>query len=83
MKAYEYWLEAIPKNYKSDGCTFAPDMNFGECCRMHDYLRQQNKVSAHRADTLMRDCIRDRQGWLIAYIYFLAVRFAKWTGLYG
>ena len=82
MRAYESWLIEVPETYKSDGCTFAPDLNIRHCCVMHDWLRDHNKVSAHRQDTLFRDCVRHETCWLVAQVYFLGVRFAYFTKLY-
>lgn len=74
MKSYKDWMNEIPKGFKSDGCTSSPDMNFRPCCILHDYLIRSRKVSRHAADTILRECIKDKKGPIIAWIYFLGVR---------
>lgn len=72
----------VPDDFKSDGCTYAPDLNFRECCRQHDYLRRFDIVTTREADKMLRQCIRAKSNGFIAWVYFLAVRTAIFLGFY-
>lgn len=65
-----------PLPFTDDGCSCAPDGDFGECCRAHDrvYYQGGSKQERLEADRVLRDCIR-RKGHTIADdIYYFGVR---------
>ena len=81
-----------PPQYKTNGCTAAPDLDFRHCCDKHDVAYQQGGgwVARLVADWRLGRCIRCesrvRGRFLIGFIYFFAVRifgpifFAYWWG---
>ena len=75
---YENGIEA---NFKSDGCTFAPDGSWGSCCLMHDHAKKNKFVSAKDADGMLYDCMKDRANIFLAIPYWIAVRFRSITGI--
>ena len=58
-----------------DGCTNAPDFDFGEtCCAEHDFHYCQHDIPRAQADRLLRECISEGGKPVIGVIYWLAVR---------
>lgn len=75
----------LPKNtitpvypYRSDDCSFAPDLDVGECCRAHDKVYWQGGTCEQRraADAALRSCIVDKGRPALARVYHAAVRIA-------
>lgn len=66
----------IPKDFKSDGCTLAPNFNFKQCCIEHDYLRRYKIISKSKADKNLRECINSKGHPILAWIYWIFVRVA-------
>lgn len=70
---------------KSDGCTFAPDLDFRICCVSHDrYYSKGSKIDRKEADLRLRNCIwakaRNKgffsHKWhrMIGTLYYMGVR---------
>ena len=59
----------------SDGCTGAPDLDFGhDCCREHDHDYKLGMISRWEADKKLYRCIRAKGYVVLPLIYWLAVR---------
>ncbi|MDH5573265.1 MAG: phospholipase, partial [Gammaproteobacteria bacterium] len=75
----------------SDGCTMSPDLDFRDCCEMHDMIIRFNQCDRKHADTLLKKCIRQKKRRKIfkllfkpvAYIYYLGVRMQARFGIGG
>lgn len=63
--------------FASDGCTWAPDLDFRHCCVVHDFAYWQGGTSQARcvADQEFRRCISEKRTGL-DFIYYWAVRAA-------
>ena len=63
-----------------DQCTFVPDFDIGECCRLHDIAYQEGGTEDDRmvADVEFRDCIRGEGRPIVAAIYYSGVRLFGW-----
>ena len=63
-----------------DECSFVPDLDVGECCRMHDIAYQIGGDSQDRlvADLAFRECIIQKNRPVVARIYFRGVRVFGW-----
>ncbi len=61
--------------FNSDGCSWAPDLDFGHCCIVHDFAYWQGGTQRARllADREFRSCIAATRPGLGA-IYYAAVR---------
>jgi hypothetical protein len=62
--------------YTYNGCTAAPDMNFGDCCNQHDHDYQDMSKTRLQSDNDMFKCMV-KKGWkgkLLAPLYWSAVR---------
>lgn len=59
---------------KSDGCTDVPDFNFCGCCFEHDYYYTTHVVSRSEADKRLRQCIAEKKGRWLAWMYWAGVR---------
>lgn len=53
---------AVPKEFRSDGCTWAPDRLFGvdltPACRLHDFLLTYEIVPDRDANNIFRDHLK-------------------------
>lgn len=78
FKEYE---KAIPIDFKSDGCTMAPDGSWGSCCVIHDQARQDKAINDKTADRMLFNCMKDRGNIVLAVIYYFFVRVQSITGL--
>ena len=78
FKEYE---KGIPEDFKSDGCTLAPDGSWGSCCRIHDHALRNKDVSDHAADVMLHECMQERANPIIAFIYFMFVRLRSLSGM--
>ncbi len=58
----------------SDGCSMAPDLDIGACCRRHDFHYRNGTVSRHEADALLRECITAHGYRLLPWLYWAGVR---------
>ena len=81
-EARTFSREKQSKGFKSDGCTFAPELGIKEFCIMHDALRVFAPVTPREADDLFFEGIRSKgQHYLpVAVAYWLAVRFQYIVG---
>jgi hypothetical protein len=60
-----------------DGCTAAPDFDFGEtCCARHDFDYMTHVTSRAKADARLRKCITKTGRPVLAWVYWGAVRVA-------
>lgn len=71
----------------TDGCSFAPDLDFGKtCCDAHDLHYVKHDVTREKADDELYWCIANSGRPYLAWIYWLAVRifganaWATWGG---
>jgi len=71
---YKKYLDAIPDDIKSDGCTLASDGSWKKCCVLHDAARRDRAVSDSDADRMLYDCMRDEAIWPLAALYYVWVR---------
>ena len=71
-----------------DGCTNAPDLQFRDCCDLHDIMYRTGKTPCGRpvtraeADRQLRRCMRQRGGVFLPWLYWGAVRafgFLHWN----
>ena len=64
------------KSCRVDGCTLAPDFNFGGCCVAHDVAYWQGGSRAERldADRVFRGCVAEKSNAPAAWLYYLGVR---------
>lgn len=60
------------QGYKSDGCTFAPDLWIKPCCEVHDFLLHFKQCSRWRADWIYF-LLMVRRVFPFAPIYYAAV----------
>ena len=60
----------------TNGCTASPDLNFIECCDAHDlcYCRGGSESDRYRCDEIFYNCIKNKAGILIAWVYYSMVR---------
>ena len=80
--ALTFSREKQSKGFKSDGCTFAPELGIKKFCQMHDALRAFAPVTPREADALLFEGIKSK-GKLylpVAALYWLAVRFQHIVG---
>jgi hypothetical protein len=66
----------------SDGCTFAPDMVFYDCCVEHDIDYSTGTVNRAEADRKLRVCIRAKGYPILCWVYWLGVRLFGWVSYY-
>lgn len=61
-------------------CTFAPDLDIGECCRLHDIAYQVggSEWDRYSADIQFRLCILREGRPVVAEIYYWGVRTFGW-----
>lgn len=77
---YKVYEKLIPKDFKSDGCTLAPDGSWKKCCIIHDHARRSSTVQASSADRMLYDCMKDECGIpALPLIYYIWVRFQSMT----
>lgn len=58
----------------TDGCSAAPDFNFSDCCKEHDFAYRNGTQSRYAADWDLAKCIWHKGHPDIAIIYYLVVR---------
>jgi hypothetical protein len=72
---WEVVKKGFAKGVKYDGCTAAPDLDFGaDCCGEHDAHYQLGDVSRWQADRNMRRCISKKGYVVLPWIYWFFVR---------
>jgi hypothetical protein len=72
---YEIVKQGFQRGVKYDGCTAAPDFDFGaDCCGEHDYHYQVGDLSRREADTRLRECLRAKGYFVLPWVYWLGVR---------
>jgi hypothetical protein len=79
-------MSVVEGVFKSDGCTFVPEANWGECCEEHDkaYVKGGWFLARLRADYELMKCIGRNKNWFAAVVYFLGVRaISMWRFRYG
>lgn len=64
-----------------DYCSLWPDGNYGSCCKTHDEDYEKGGTWKHRmaADAKLRDCVKEKQGFWMAWTMWTGVRLAGWT----
>lgn len=84
-EALKYAAARKAEGFRSDGCTFAPDMGITKFCEMHDALRVHKPVTALEADNLFFKgiCSKGLRYWPVACIYWSGVRLQSWLGTGG
>jgi len=67
-----------PHPCRMDGCSMAPDFDFGDCCDLHDarYWSGGSAEERKRTDQEFRECIIGAGHPFTARIYYYAVRAA-------
>ena len=62
--------------FTTDGCSKAPDFNFSECCKVHDYYYWKGGSSKEKkkADQLLGQCIKNATYDIIGTAYEKTVR---------
>lgn len=84
MISFAGW--SVPDDFKSDGCTGAPDSWFGidltPACRLHDFLRRHlvwyNIVTVQEADKLLKHHIRALGApRFLGHFYWLGVKITR------
>ena len=72
-------IKAMAKISK-DGCSYAPEFTFAECCWAHDYHYKFHDISRNLADKKLRDCIKNHGYPKLAKVYYIFVRFfGQWA----
>ena len=70
-------------NFKTDGCTAAPDLFWDHCCKAHDFYYRNYKltqVSRKEADKRLRLCMRKSgSGRIVSWAYWAVVRMIGWN----
>ncbi len=68
--------------YTTDGCSFALNLNFRECCVQHDYdyaeHHRESEKKRSELDKKLRICIKCRGWFLVAWLYYAAIRVFGW-----
>jgi hypothetical protein len=73
---YEIVKAGFAKGVKYDGCTAAPDLDFGaDCCAEHDYHYQLGDISRAEADKRLFQCLRKKGYLVLPVLYWIGVRF--------
>ena len=86
IEAISYTEDKVNNHgFKSDGCTFAPDLGIVKFCEMHDCLRAFKPVSTAESDKLFFEgiCTKGIRYYPIAIVYFIAVRLQGLVGWAG
>jgi hypothetical protein len=76
---YKGYQKHIPEDFKSDGCTLAPDGKWKQCCILHDYARQDKNVTDAEADKMLYNCMRDHANLPMAVLYYVWTRIQSIT----
>ena len=65
-----------PNEFKSDGCSYWPDGDWGECCIRHDLIYWQGGSRSERgiADTTLKTCVSDTGHPVAAGLMYAGVR---------
>lgn len=72
---WEIVKHGLAKGVKYDGCTGAPDFDFGEdCCGEHDAHYQIGDVSRAEADKRLYNCLREKGYFFLPLVYWFFVR---------
>lgn len=77
---YEPGPVMILHEWLGEECSFVPDLDVGECCRLHDIAYQigGNSYDRYIADIEFRQCLREHNRPIVARIYFWGVRNFGW-----
>lgn len=80
----------LKKLMDQKGCTFAPDLNFSECCAIHDAAYEIGGDESDRmaADVVFMKCIQSKAPsklatpfWIfISWVYYIGVRIGRHIG---
>jgi len=70
-EAKQYAAKKLSEGNMSDGCTFSPDVNFTECCKMHDMLRRFRAVPRIEANNHLFSCMVEKKHPVLACIYWV------------
>ena len=79
-QAYAPGPVVILHSWLGEQCSFAPDLDIGQCCTVHDVAYQTGGSEFQRwiADRKFRNCIRAEGRPFVAWIYYLGVRWFGW-----
>ncbi len=73
---------AYLKDFVTDGCSMAPDLEFSECCTEHDLDYSTTDRTREEADRNLRRCI-DKKGYpYLSIVYWFGVRVFGWFPYY-
>ena len=76
VKAVGHSLKRV---FSSDGCSSAPDFDFGAtCCLAHDRDYFEGTKTRRVADRDMRRCIAEKGYIVLPWVYWLGVRVGGW-----
>lgn len=87
------WI--IPAGFQTDECTWAPELDIGDACILHDFLRRYAIVTVGTADRIFRHEIQKRGHPVLAWVYWWGVKLMrpwfrqtrefpyKWSGRMG
>ena len=72
---WEVVKHGVRKGVKYDGCTAAPDLDFGsDCCGEHDAHYQLGDITRAEADKRLYQCLRKKGYFVIPVAYYFGVR---------
>ena len=72
---WEVVKHGFSKGVKYDGCTAAPDLDFGaDCCGEHDAHYQMGDITRAEADRKLRECMRAKGYFVLPWVYWMGVR---------
>ncbi|ADJ28841.1 hypothetical protein [Nitrosococcus watsonii] len=65
-----------PNECRVDGCSLAPDFDFGYCCNQHDarYWSGGTTQERKQADLALRQCLAEANHEMLAVLYYYGVR---------
>ena len=70
------------KDFVTDGCTMAPDLEFSECCDTHDLDYSTTDTTRAQADRRLRQCIHKKGYPFLSIVYWIGVRLMGWFAYY-
>ena len=78
-KAYSQktWEPPLPpKKFKTDGCSWWPDDDWGDCCVAHDltYWMGGTRKNRKKADIALKNCVEDKDHPVISEFMYYGVR---------
>lgn len=74
-------LKAV-KDFPTDGCTMAPDLDFADCCKHHDFQYSTTHLTRLQSDRQLRYCIKNKGYPILCWVYWLGVRLFGWIPYY-